>query len=57
VRHHIVLEKVAKRVSDDAVLRLLRLILKSSGKQGVPQGGVISLAINLDRLPFFLPKV
>ena len=42
VRHHIVLEKVAKRVSDDAVLRLLRLILKSSGKRGVPQGGVIS---------------
>ena len=42
VRHHIVLEKVAKRVSDDSVLRLLRLILKSSGKCGVPQGGVIS---------------
>ncbi len=42
VRHHIVLEKVAGRVSDDAVLRLLRLILKSSGKRGVPQGGVIS---------------
>jgi len=42
VRHHIVLEKVAQRVSDDAVLRLLRLILKSSGKRGVPQGGVIS---------------
>jgi RNA-directed DNA polymerase len=42
VRHHIVLEKVARRVSDDAVLRLLRLILKSSGKRGVPQGGVIS---------------
>jgi RNA-directed DNA polymerase len=42
VRHHIVLEKVAKRVSDDAVLRLLRRILKSSGKRGVPQGGVIS---------------
>ncbi len=42
VRHHIVLAKVARRVSDDAVLRLLRLILKSSGKRGVPQGGVIS---------------
>jgi RNA-directed DNA polymerase len=42
VRHHIVLQKVAKRVRDDAVLRLLRLILKSSGKRGVPQGGVIS---------------
>jgi RNA-directed DNA polymerase len=42
VRHHIVLEKVARRVDDDAVLRLLRLILKASGRHGVPQGGVIS---------------
>jgi len=42
VRHHIVLEKVARRVSDEEVLWLLRLILKVSGKQGVPQGGVIS---------------
>ncbi len=42
VRHHVVLEKVAQRVRDDEVLWLLRLILKASGKQGVPQGGVIS---------------
>ena len=42
VRHHVVLEKVARRVRDDEVLWLLRLILKASGKQGVPQGGVIS---------------
>ena len=42
VRHHIVLEKVARRVSDDAVLWLLRVMLKASGRQGVPQGGVIS---------------
>jgi len=42
VRHHIVMEKVAKRVKDDDVMRLLKLILKSSGKRGVPQGGVIS---------------
>jgi RNA-directed DNA polymerase len=42
VRHHIVLAKVARRVTDDAVLSLLRLILKASGRQGVPQGGVIS---------------
>jgi RNA-directed DNA polymerase len=42
VRHHIVLAKVARRVRDDAVLWLLRLMLKASGRLGVPQGGVIS---------------
>jgi len=42
VRHHIVLEKVARRVDDDAVLWLLKLLLDASGKQGVPQGGVVS---------------
>ena len=36
VRHHIVLEKVARRVRDKEVLWLLRLLLKASGKQGVP---------------------
>ncbi|MBW2377461.1 MAG: group II intron reverse transcriptase/maturase [Deltaproteobacteria bacterium] len=42
VRHHIVLEKVAKRVNDDDVMHLLKMILRASGKRGVPQGGVIS---------------
>jgi RNA-directed DNA polymerase len=42
VRHPIVLGKVADRVNDDKVMHLLKLILKASGKQGVPQGGVIS---------------
>jgi RNA-directed DNA polymerase len=42
VRHHIVLEKVSKRIRDDDVMHLLKLILKASGKRGVPQGGVIS---------------
>lgn len=42
VRHDIFLSKVAERVSDDKVLRLLKLIIKASGKRGVPQGGVIS---------------
>jgi RNA-directed DNA polymerase len=36
------LAKVAQRVSDGDVLHLLKLILKASGSQGVPQGGVIS---------------
>ena len=42
VRHDLLLEQVARRVQDPEVMRLLRLILKATGKQGVPQGGVIS---------------
>ncbi len=42
VRHDLLLEKVARRVNDTDVMRLLKLILKSTGKKGVPQGGVIS---------------
>src|SRR4051794_9741432 len=42
VRHDLLLAKVAQRVSDADVLHLLRMMLKASGKKGVPQGGVIS---------------
>jgi RNA-directed DNA polymerase len=42
VRHHLLLAKVARRVDADEVMRLLKLMLTASGKQGVPQGGVIS---------------
>jgi RNA-directed DNA polymerase len=42
IRHHILLEKVARRVQDDEVMHLIKLILKANGKKGVPQGGVIS---------------
>jgi len=42
VQHDLLLRKVAKRVDDDDVMHLLRMILKASGKRGVPQGGVIS---------------
>jgi RNA-directed DNA polymerase len=42
VRHHLVLEQVAKRVSDAEVLHLLKRLLKAAGKQGVPQGGSLS---------------
>ena len=42
VQHSLLLEKVARRVHDDAVMHLLKMILKASGKKGVPQGGVIS---------------
>jgi RNA-directed DNA polymerase len=42
VRHDLLLGKVARRVSDVEVLHLLKLMLKATGKRGVPQGGVIS---------------
>jgi RNA-directed DNA polymerase len=42
VRHDLLLQKVARRVSDANVLGLLKLMLKATGKKGVPQGGVIS---------------
>src|SRR3989442_838841 len=42
IEHHLLLEKLARRVDDAEVLHLLRLILKASGKKGVAQGGVLS---------------
>jgi RNA-directed DNA polymerase len=42
VRHDVLLAKVAQRINDDDVLHLLKIMLKANGKQGVPQGGVIS---------------
>jgi RNA-directed DNA polymerase len=42
VQHSLLLDKVAKRVRDDQVMRLLKMVLKATGKKGVPQGGVIS---------------
>lgn len=42
VKHHILLQQIAKRISDAEVLRLIKMMLGASGKEGVPQGGVIS---------------
>src|SRR6516162_2652477 len=42
VQHCLLLEKVARRIGDDAVMYLLKMMLKATGKKGVPQGGVIS---------------
>jgi RNA-directed DNA polymerase len=59
VRHHILMEKVARRVKDDEVLHLLKMILKASGKKGVPQGGVISPLLSniyLDEVDRMLEK-
>jgi RNA-directed DNA polymerase len=42
IKHSVLLGKVARRINDDEVMGLLAKMLKASGKQGVPQGGVIS---------------
>jgi RNA-directed DNA polymerase len=42
VRHDRLLAKVAKRVGDDDVMHLLKIMLKANGRYGVPQGGVVS---------------
>jgi len=42
VKHHILLEKAAKRIADDKIMWLLKLMLKAGGKEGVPQGSVLS---------------
>jgi RNA-directed DNA polymerase len=42
IRHNLVLEKVAKRINDDEVMHLLKLLLKANGKRGVGQGSVLA---------------
>src|SRR5258705_7258445 len=42
VRHDRLLAKVARRVDDADVLHLLKIMLKTNGRYGVPQGGGVS---------------
>src|SRR6476660_854190 len=42
VQHYLLLEKLARRINDRAVMGLIKMILKATGEKGVPQGGVIS---------------
>lgn len=42
VRHHLLLQKLARRVQDPQILHLVKQILKANGAKGVPQGGVLS---------------
>jgi RNA-directed DNA polymerase len=42
LKHPILLDKVAKRIADDKMMHLLKQMLKAGGKEGIPQGGVIS---------------
>ena len=48
IRHDILLASIARRVQDPRVLHLVKQILKTGGKIGVPQGGPFSpLAANI----------
>ncbi len=42
IRHDRMLTKVARRISDGQVLAMVKQFLKSTGKQGVPQGSPLS---------------
>jgi RNA-directed DNA polymerase len=42
IRHDLLLAKVAKRVNDPDVLRVLKLIVKTTGPKGVAQGDVLA---------------
>src|SRR5258708_22241711 len=47
VQHSLLLEKVARRVQDDAVLHLLKRILKAAERKSGVQGGVISTLLTI----------
>lgn len=48
IRHHILLEKIARRVQGPDVMRLIKQIIKVNGRIGVAQGGPFSpLAANI----------
>jgi group II intron reverse transcriptase/maturase len=48
IQHSTLLDRIAKRIQDSQVLRLVRQVIKAAGKVGVPQGGPFSpLAANI----------
>jgi len=42
IRHHVLVAKIAQRVNDADVMHRVKSLLTASGRQGVPQGGVLS---------------
>jgi RNA-directed DNA polymerase len=42
VRHHILLKQVAQRILDKDIMHLVKMLCKTTGKKGIPQGGPLS---------------
>ncbi|WP_264338857.1 group II intron reverse transcriptase/maturase [Wolbachia endosymbiont (group A) of Cheilosia soror] len=42
VRHHILMEKIAKRINDKEIMRMIKLIFKTGGERGIAQGSPLS---------------
>jgi group II intron reverse transcriptase/maturase len=60
IRHSVLLDKIAKRIQDPQVMRLVKQIIKAGGSVGVPQGGPFSpLAANiyLNELDWFFDAI
>jgi len=60
IRHSVLLDKIAKRIQDPQVMRLVKQIIKVGGNVGVPQGGPFSpLAANiyLNELDWFFDAI
>src|SRR5215212_2133890 len=51
VRHDRLLEKVAQRVDDADIMHRLKVMLKASGKRGVPQSGVLTPPTMVQNFP------
>lgn len=48
IQHAVLLDKIARRVDDPELMRLVKRIIKAAGSRGVPQGGPFSpLAANI----------
>lgn len=60
IQHHVLLAKIARRIQDPDVMRLVKQIIRAAGKVGVPQGGPFSpLAANiyLNDLDWFFDEI
>jgi RNA-directed DNA polymerase len=46
IRHHILLNKIARRIQDPDVMHLIKQIIKVNGRLGIAQGGLCEASHN-----------